>query len=367
MPLSAQQITMFQGQALRAKGGDAQALHFFSEIEREKMPGWEEILGIYLALAGPAGQAAAQAFNGGHAAGPPVGGPPVYGQPVGQSAVGGLGGILDAPFLQKMQMTETQIRDNIKMTLLYAQGDGDAMTYFSGCAEGASKGSVFSSRAIQLRDRILCSPQFGWTKSGSSIVPPDVPLEEAPFDVTHAPPDAAATSASVAAAAFAQVHAPQVQSAAQAGSGVSGPASRRAAQEAIARRDQLEAAENAAKRGGPAVGGPAVGGPAFMPTVAVAPAQYANPGGIVVAPNNVVTSVPAFDVPGAIDVIQGAINEGRPFAASAVQAILREVVHLRSRVAQSASQQARMVEPPVVAPAPPPPAPPLPNGSPAAV
>ena len=357
MPLTPQQVTMFQGQALRAKGGDAQALHFFSEIEREKMPGWQEILGIYQALAGPAGQAAANAFAGGAASGGPLAGAPSYGQPAGQSAVGGLGGILDAPFLQKMQMTETQIRDNIRMTLLYAQGDGDAMTYFSGCAEGASKGSVFSSRAIQLRDKILCSPQFGWTKAGTNIEPPNVPLEpmEAPFEVTHTPDGG---NESVAAAAFAQVHSPAVQTSAQAGGGVSGPASRRAAQEAIARRDQLEVEQRAAKGGGPPV-------QIHAPQPYVAPQPYAPPqpahvGGVLVSSNMVMT-IPTFDMPGAIESIQAAIDQKRVFSADAVQILLREAVHLRSRLAQIASQQARVPAEP--------PAPPLapPNGTAAAV
>jgi hypothetical protein len=365
MALSPQQVTMYQGQALRARGGDAQALHFFSEVRREQMPGWQEIVAIYDALAGPAGQAAAHAFAGGgptaHAPSPT----PVYGQPSGQSAVGGLGGILDAPFLQKMQMTETQIRDNIRMTLLYAQGDADAMTYFSGCAEGASKGSVYSSRAVQLRDKILCSPQFGWTKVGASIVPPDVPVEEAPFEVTHTP-DATADNSGVAAAAFAQVHAPQVVSAAQAASAVSGPASRRAALEAIAMRDRLEAEMRAAKAGGPPV-------QAQTPQPYVAPPQaphapHAPPAVAASAPaasaSPPVTSVPPFDQPGTIETIQAAISDNRYFAASAVQGLLREIVHLRSKLAQSASQQPRAVA--VAEPPAPPAAPPLPpNGSPA--
>jgi hypothetical protein len=372
MPLSAQQVTMYQGQALRARNGDPQAQHFFSEIAREQMPGWQDIYGIYEALAGAAGAVAAQAFAGGApgagAPGSSVGGPGPYSAGSPPPVVpSGLGGILDAPFLQRMQMSAQQLKDNTKMTLLYAQGDADAITYFNGCAGGALAGSVYSSRAIQLRDKILCSPQFGWTRSGNGIVPPATPVEEAPFEVTQVP-DAAAGGAGaggaappVHAQAFAQVYDPPAQPSQGQGGNVSGPVARRLAQEAIAERNRREAEVAAAKAGGPPPQHVAPPAPYVAPAQpqaaahAVPPPASPSPG--VLISSGVVQRVPTFDMPGAIEVIQAAIDENRIFGAAAVQVLLREVVQLRSRVAQAASNAPREAQ------APAPQAPAAPNGT----
>ena len=358
--LSPQQVTMYQGQALRARSGDAQAQHFFSEIRREQMPDWQEIVGIYDALAGAAGQAAAQAFAG--VSPPYAGGAPAGPPAVGQAGASQADGILDAAFLQRMQLGDQQLKDFRRMTLLYAQGDADAITFFNGCAGGALAGSVYSSRALQVRDKILCSPRFGWRKVGNGIEPPAVPMEEAPFEVTHAPEPP--TNEAVATAAFAQVYAPQPQPTAAQGGAPSGPASRRAALDAIAQRDRLEAEQRAAKMGGAAVQAQppqpyaappqayaappqAYAVPHAAPHVAAAPAAV--PAQVLIS-SNVVVRVPTFDVPGAIETIQTAIDDKRIFSADAVQVLLREIVHLRSRVAQS--QPTRSAPAPAAAPVP---------------
>jgi hypothetical protein len=309
MSLSGQFLEDIKKQAERARAGDAQAIQFFAAVENGKNPGWTDIMEVYKTMRIESDS----------------------GIRIDQNLIAGLGFI------------PQQIKDCKEQTFKFAQGEYGAKAFFQGCMAGAAQGVMSSANMLTLRNHIL--EQMGWTRDGDKMIPP---VPRAPVEVRHAPDAPVVETAAPPPQLTREAQQAEIYAKAQ---GIKADQNTRAALSEA----EFRAAQQHGQAGPAPVGGnmPHVD-PSTIPSLRTVPAAPAA-APIAAAPitvsaaaalpivrvsSGMVDRVPSFDMPGAVETIQGAINDDRIFAASVMQVMLDEILKLRGQVFAAKMSQA---------------------------
>lgn len=278
MALTQQEMEAATAYVHKEKNGDVMAIRFFSELAKDSSSARSQDF-----LAVRASVRAMSGYDNPIPPGMPVMPGPQYVGPSGGVQAAGPAGPQPSAGLATAGLTELQIKDCTNMTYLFAQDNHEGVSFFNGCMAGRAQGSQASAKMLTLRDSILM--KMGWRKVGTRILPPSPeavvePLQPGPV-VTQVVGAVAPTTTAVA---VPTVPAVNVQ--------------------------------------------PLPAAPKYLHEEEAAPAPLHENSGII-------SGVPSFDMPGAVDTIQAAIDDDRIFSASAVQSMLDEIMKLRAAFAMA--------------------------------